>query len=289
MYKLHDDATYFDTMEQALYNTVLAGISLSGREFFYVNPLETHPKYMYQNPDLRHVKTSRQPWFACACCPPNLARTVLSLSNYAIDATDDCITLKLFISGEYQEGSKKVRISTSYPYTQGVKIEATGGRFKLRLRSPGHAPLVEVKLNGESMPITLEKGWLTFERDWQGDSIELTLNVAPKLVYPHPKARHLHGRCAVVAGPLVYCAEGDEIGWHMLKQDTEFTLVEKPTGLPQECIAYGVKALKLQSVDECLYSYEPPHFEEASVVLIPYHLWGNRGFDEMTVFFMVKQ
>ena len=34
------DAKYADQMETALYNGVLAGISLDGRRFFYVNPLQ---------------------------------------------------------------------------------------------------------------------------------------------------------------------------------------------------------------------------------------------------------
>ena len=35
---------YGDVMEQALYNTVLAGMALDGKSFFYVNPLEVLPE-----------------------------------------------------------------------------------------------------------------------------------------------------------------------------------------------------------------------------------------------------
>ena len=37
---------YGDVMEQALYNTVLAGMSLDGKSYFYVNPLEARPQYL---------------------------------------------------------------------------------------------------------------------------------------------------------------------------------------------------------------------------------------------------
>lgn len=40
MYLLHKDAKYFDVAEVALLNNSLAGVSLGGETFFYVNPLE---------------------------------------------------------------------------------------------------------------------------------------------------------------------------------------------------------------------------------------------------------
>ena len=43
MLALEPKAEYADVMEQALYNTVLAGMSLDGKSFFYVNPLESVP------------------------------------------------------------------------------------------------------------------------------------------------------------------------------------------------------------------------------------------------------
>ena len=46
---------YADTMERALYNTCLAGMSLDGKSFFYVNPLEVDPIISKENPDRAHV------------------------------------------------------------------------------------------------------------------------------------------------------------------------------------------------------------------------------------------
>ena len=82
MFRMTADSGYVDTVERALYNTVLAGIALDGKHFFYVNPLEVNPKTAEQNPTMRHVKTERQLWFGCACCPPNIARTLASMGNY---------------------------------------------------------------------------------------------------------------------------------------------------------------------------------------------------------------
>lgn len=43
MAEITGEAKYMDVAETALYNTVLAGIAMDGRSFFYVNPLEVWP------------------------------------------------------------------------------------------------------------------------------------------------------------------------------------------------------------------------------------------------------
>ena len=55
MNRLKGDAKYADVMERALYNGALAGISLDGKRFFYVNPLESKGDH------------HRKAWYGCAC------------------------------------------------------------------------------------------------------------------------------------------------------------------------------------------------------------------------------
>jgi DUF1680 family protein len=66
------DATYGDAIERMLYNGFLAGVSLGGTEYFYVNPLQhrggAHPD------GNRSPAHGRRGWFECACCPPNIMR-----------------------------------------------------------------------------------------------------------------------------------------------------------------------------------------------------------------------
>ena len=71
---LYGDAKYADVFERSLYNGMLAGVSLDGERFFYVNPLES---------DGGHHRSA---WFSCACCPPNVTRTLASLGGYAYAA-----------------------------------------------------------------------------------------------------------------------------------------------------------------------------------------------------------
>ena len=88
MLQLKPRGKYGDVMELALYNTVLAGMALDGRSFFYVNPLEVVPEACHKDSRKGHVKTLRQKWFGCACCPPNIARLVSSVAAYAYTESD---------------------------------------------------------------------------------------------------------------------------------------------------------------------------------------------------------
>ena len=64
------ECRYADLLEWTLYNGVLPGVSLDGEAYFYVNPL------------LSRGSVSRREWFDCACCPPNVMRTLASLPGY---------------------------------------------------------------------------------------------------------------------------------------------------------------------------------------------------------------
>lgn len=102
MLQIRPVAEYADVMELALYNTVLAGMAMDGRSFFYVNPLEVDPVACHRDERKFHVKSVRQKWFGCACCPPNIARIVESIQQYAYTVSDDSSTLytHLYMGGE---------------------------------------------------------------------------------------------------------------------------------------------------------------------------------------------
>ena len=95
MNQITRDAKYADAYEMALYNTVLAGIALDGKSFFYVNPLEVDPKACMENTSMAHVKANRQKWFGVACCPPNIARTLASLGEYIYFTEKNSIWISL--------------------------------------------------------------------------------------------------------------------------------------------------------------------------------------------------
>ena len=269
MNALSGDARYADVVERALYNTVLAGMSLNGTEFFYVNPLEADPARLARSPDLAHVKNPRQKWFDCSCCPTNIARTVMGLGEYIYAASPDGLYVNLYCSGSAEDNGRRVEVSAGYPYGGEITLKVSGGRFKLYLREPG-------------------KGYKVLDRDWQGDTVTLTLDMDPKLVYTSPKAQNSNGKAAVIRGPLVYCAEeadnGGNLGAVLLPSCAAFSETGPPDGLPPETVMLTTAGYRYDGRGDALYTANPPGLLDTEVKLIPYFLWANRNEGEMRVF-----
>jgi DUF1680 family protein len=120
-----------------------------------------------------------------------------------------------------------------------VRIEVTPDKerlsFPLKIRIPGWAtgtPVpsdlyaqtepgslkdVSVAVNGQSVPITLDRGYLTLGREWRaGDTVTLALAMPVRRIRCHQTATANHGRLAVERGPLVYCAEAADNGGRVL-------------------------------------------------------------------------
>ena len=108
MIKSDIDGKYADVMERAFYNTVLAGMQLDGKRFFYVNPLEIVPGISGKASTLWHTLTTRPGWYACACCPPNAARLIASLGRFAYGENEDTAFCHMFAAGNvsFENGMK---------------------------------------------------------------------------------------------------------------------------------------------------------------------------------------
>ena len=126
MLRNNPNAKYADVCEKALYNGIISGMSLDGTKFFYVNPLEVIPEASEKDQLHRHVRVERQKWFGCACCPPNLARILSSLGQYAYGESENEVFLHLFMSGSYKtiiNGQKlSLNVQTEYPWKNKVSV-----------------------------------------------------------------------------------------------------------------------------------------------------------------------
>lgn len=288
MNRMHGDAKYADVVEKALYNTVLAGIALSGTEFFYVNPLEVETHRIEGSPICRHVKTARQKWFDVACCPTNIARTIMNIGSYIYGVTDNKLYVNLYCGSSAKQNGRNITVKTGYPYGNEAVITAAGGRYVLCLRNPGNACILSLKVNGQDQEFSVKNGYIELESDWQGDEIRLTFDMRPKQVYCDVAAQNNIGKIAVVRGPFVYCMEeadnGGNLGAFILPANTLFKECPSPTALPPEAVALKADAYKYKRTGDILYSTEPPMLEKTSVTLIPYFLWANRGENEMRVY-----
>jgi len=237
MLEIQADNRYGDCMEQALYNTILAGMALDGKSFFYVNPLEVFPDACKKDAHKRHVTPVRQKWFGCACCPPNLARIVSSLGAYIYTQNDNTLYTHLYVGSELSVklGGKDmdVKMESHFPWEGNVKATIHTENTKdaaphgtLAFRIPGWCKTAEVKVSGNIRLVVadstikesgkparqiqshLENGYLYLTAAWEdGDEIQLDLLMEVRCISANTKVRENVGKVAFTRGPICYCME----------------------------------------------------------------------------------
>ena len=288
------ESKYMDTAETALMNTVLAGVSLDGKQFFYVNPLEVVPAACLPATDKNHVKPVRQGWFGCACCPPNIARTLANLSEYLFLSDGEDLWVNLFAGGEYpvKLGGREVKLTveTAMPYEGTVKLrlrsdDTLGG--KLRIRVPEYAENAVFTVGGLAVQPQMEKGYAVICPEGKETEILFRFAMPARLLYADPRVTADAGKCAVKKGPLVYCLEETDNGDNLaaLVLDPNAALVETASkDLPAGALQVEARGWRLAlRSDGRLYSAEPPKRQETALRFVPYCFWGNRHSGEMTV------
>ena len=298
MLLLEPEGKYADVMERALYNGVLSGMQLDGRSFFYVNPLEVLPESCRRDHGKQHVQFRRQPWFGCACCPPNLVRLLMSLEEYVYSVEGETVYVHLYVSGEGEfrlpGGTLCLTCSTDYPWDGRIRFQARTEapvNAVLALRIPAWCPAFRLRVNGAAAEPPEYRGYLRVERLWQdGDSLELELEMKPVLYAASPCVPADAGKAAVVCGPLVYCAEEADNGPQLHRLSLDPDAVPEWRYIPDFPVkAKGIAVSGWRDRDlpaEGGGLYRPlgqTERERVKVRLIPYFLWANRSPGEMRV------
>lgn len=290
------NSEFGDIMERALYNTVLSGMNLDGKSFYYVNPLEVLPEACHKDERKFHVKPVRQKWFGCACCPPNLARMISSIPTYAYTETEDTLYMHLHMAGELTKQIGKTsavfEIESGFPWNGAVSVKYKGescADMTLAMRVPGWCSFVERQIP-EHFTCREEKGYLYIEGQWNpGDQITVNFPMVPKFYRADERVRETIGKIALMRGPVVYCAEEVDNGGdlHLYQVLPEQPVREGSVVIEgKEFPAVIVKARKQKkNPPACgLYEeYQMEQTEETELTLIPYFAWANRGENEMTV------
>ena len=292
MLELDPKGQYGDVMERALYNTVLAGMAQDGRRFFYVNPLEVVPGISGEAATQRHALPQRPQWYACACCPPNVARLLTSIGSYAYAAGENALFAHLYLEGTVDSGlGWSLTCETGYPHGGEVRYTYHGPEQEttLALRIPGWSRNTSLQVNGREMDLSAltREGYAYLNRAFrEGDQITLTLDMAPQWVTASAKVPAISNRAAVQRGPLVYCAEGVDNGGQVLGLSfaREGALTQEP--FDPELLG-GVAPVTAQGWRQrepgALYAYGMAQLEPAQIRLVPYYAWGNRGLTQMRV------
>ncbi len=293
-------AQYADCLETILYNGFLSGVSLSGSEYFYMNPLASSGGY------------ARQPWFGCNCCPPNIHRTLASLPGYFFTTSDEGVWVHLYDACEAlvtlpDHTTVRLELRTRYPWEGTVEVVVTPAaeaEFTVFLRIPAWAEAAQVSLPGreaigESPP---PGNYLPLRRRWKpGDTVRLELPLPVRFVESHPRVAENRCAAAVMRGPLVYCFEGADNLTALVPDLTIAPGEADPSGgfcaEWQPLLLGGVTIVRGPGQAVCAPCaalehaplYRPwragpyPARYELTLTGVPYYAWGNRGANTMAV------
>ncbi len=266
MLQFTGDGKYADVMERSLYNGALAGISLEGDKFFYVNPLESTGGH------------HRKEWYGCACCPSQICRFLPSIGNYIYCTSGDALWVNLYMGNEADVtlAGKPVKIiqATRYPWDGAVTVELQMSKpvkGELRFRIPSWCRNYTLAVNGQAFAAPVEKGYAVLSRRWKdGDSVELVFDMPVEMVAADPRVKEDEGKRAVQRGPLVYCLEEadnpDGFDALTLPENAGFEFEYKPD--------------KLSGIVE---------ITSPGLTFIPYYAWDNRSPGKMKVWVPLTQ
>jgi len=275
------DPKYADQMELSLYNNVLSGLSLSGTEYFYTNPLRFNPKS-------RKRSGSRSGWFACSCCPPNVHRLLASLNQYVCTRDGAGIQVNLLADSTLHEtlaDGTNIHLTqtTKYPWSEDTEITVsvdTPSEFCLSLRIPGWCKRAKATVNGQPAGTCGDgEDYLKLSRHWSdGDVVKLNISLEPRVILGDERVKDQVGRLAILRGPIVYCLEAHDNPDMGLDQ----IIVPKDIALTStlESDLLGV-VVTLSGTAKAVRHDGGPH--DVPIKAIPYFAWANRGTGWMQV------
>ncbi|MFC2124558.1 glycoside hydrolase family 127 protein [Bacteroidota bacterium] len=304
MFLLKGDAKYIDIVERIAYNGFLSGVSLEGDSFFYTNPLECDAEFGFNSGN----KVTRQSWFGCACCPPNILRFLPSILGYYYATDEEGIYVNLYGQNHAEISFNGMNITleqhTQFPWNGDVDILfdlSKSQKFKLKLRIPGwvrNQPYPSdlytvlnkpkgsfiVSINGVEMSqYNMDHGYLILDRKWKkGDRIQIHLPMDILRVISHENVEDNRGKVALQRGPVVYCAEAVDnnktIYNLVLPDDSSLKAIYNQDELGGVSIIEG-------KIDAAIVNKagNEIRMEKHSFKAIPYYAWSNRGAGEMTV------
>ncbi len=289
-----------DVIELEFYNSIPAGGALDGTNFFYTNPLRvTDPMPV----ELRWART-RVPFVSSFCCPPNLVRTLAESAQYAYAKSTNAIWVNLYGGNLLvtELGGEKISIAqeTEFPWSGRVRVkilEAGKKEFALKLRIPGWAKDVSVRLNNEpelsqSLLASAPAGYAEIRRAWKaGDVVELDLPMPVRMMEANPLVEETLNQVAFQRGPVVYCLESPDLPKGVKISDVRIPADIELLARYDQRLLGGVVVLdgKVLLAKETpwgkqLYrEAQPEKFQSVNAQFIPYAVWQNRGPAEMSV------
>jgi DUF1680 family protein len=281
-----NDVRYADLFERVMYNGFLSGIALDGEHFLYENPLRSDGNY------------KREEWFACACCPPNVMRTLALLGNFCATTNEGGVQIHQYMNASVKTETGEWRLETDFPWNGNVRVICERDtECELSLRIPRWSTHNALRVNGALVEMETRDGYANIQRDWRaGDVVELELDMTPRFIESHPYVDATRGCVAIERGPLVYCIE--QIDQDADVNDLRVNVDGELRAVWDENVCGGVMVMEAeggvmnaQEWDGSLYREtrsEKEKLKEIKIREIPYYAWNNRGAGKMRVWLPVK-
>jgi DUF1680 family protein len=298
---------YADLIERTLHNLFAASTSTAGDAFFYVNPVQRRRPREAAPVDGKPLRSdapgTRPSWYDCACCPPNIMRTVASLGGYLATVDGTGLQLHLYAPAELSvpvgDGQVRATVQTAYPLDGAVDItieQSPARPWTLSLRIPAWCRDASVDVAGELHDaVPDDDGYVRITRPWSsGDLVRLVLPMPVRLTVAHPAVDAVRGSVAIERGPITYCLESVD-----QSQDVNLDAVELVAGAPlrvsrRDDLLGGTVVIEADGLvrDDSGWAgagwaslgEEPaPSTREVVLTAIPYYLWANRGPSAMRV------
>ncbi|MCO8243570.1 beta-L-arabinofuranosidase domain-containing protein [Haladaptatus sp. AB643] len=286
MFQLTGEARFYDVLERALYNGFLAGVSLSGTEFFYENPLESRGDH------------HRKGWFTCACCPPNAARLFTDLGEYIYaQGPEDEVYVNLYVGSEASVSVDGAPLTlsqrTEYPWDDSVTLSVSADEAvetTLHLRVPEWCTNAGVTVNGEATKVGTDDGYVAVERTWSdGDEVTLTFDQPIVRMESHPNVSDDAGRLAFQRGPIVYCVEDVDIDrsvFHLRIPEDGSVVATYEADLLDGVVALDgdARVVTTDGWEDTLYrEHTGDDLADVEFRAVPYYSWDNRDPGAMLV------
>ena len=294
MFQTTADPKYLDNIENELYNGILSGISLDGKDFFYTEALRRTKEFPYVMRWPKH----RQRYISCFCCPPNTLRTLCQAQEYAYSINKDTLWVNLYGQNTLKTKDLEIEQQTNYPWDGYIRLTVKKAKNlkSIRMHIPGWSTVPSLKLNGE--PILVED--LCQPRQWKkGDVIELDLPMPVRLVEANPLVEEAKNQVAVMRGPIVYCLEGQDISvpggsavGKLRINDCAIPADATFREVPFTISGTTMTALETDALvtNDCAWDnntlyreLRPATKQKVKIRLIPYYAWDNRGIDDMSL------
>ena len=273
-----------DVIERTVLNGVLPAIDLAGTSFFYVNPLQRRTVRAAADPGTGE----RGPWYPCACCPPNIMRTLSSWEQLVATTDGDrhpdpAVRRRHGHRAGRRWRSPAPRCRLTNPGTVGSasrsrRVPPSPGRC--RSVGPDGRTALELTWPADSAgPGEAARGEAARTATWRaGDRVELDMPMTPRITRPHPRIDAVRGAVAIERGPLVYCLETADLPAEAVLEDIRLALEPAPTSEPRSDLSDGFIGVVAHGSDR-----GPGPETPVAIRAIPYLAWSNRGTDGMRV------